>query len=322
MEDLYLAKIDEVRLAIESASTVQEVKTAIDACEAVKVYAQRTKMNSEVRMLLAENIVRAERKLGQMLAAAKAVGQIGTYHGNRHQEKKEVVSGDFLQFKIKDAGISKDLSSRAQRIAAIPAADFDKIVGELKAEGKLTAKRIIQPKSVRERNSSGNPVARRRTSETEVTSDMLSMSAQQKLETAIAQHKKRLEVSFHAEVNARVKEFMEQTLGPQLSKEQAEARRVMDSRKGVMDRKTYRKILACLHPDWVTDPAQKVRYEEAFRLFSALEKRVLDEKNSPTKFTDIPSTAKEWDELRRKATEARKAKRSSRTKADNLSSRG
>lgn len=320
MEDLYLAKIDEVRLAIESASTVQEVKTAIDACEAVKVYAQRTKMNSEVRMLLAENIVRAERKLGQMLVAAKASGQI-----NKTRSLKTgpvVASDDHGGFTIKDAGISKDLSSRAQRIAAIPAADFDKIVGELKAEGKLTAKRIIQPKSVRERNSSGNPVARRRTSETEVTSDMLSMSAQQKIETAIAQHKKRLEVSFHAEVNARVKEFMEQTLGPQLSKEQAEARRVMDSRKGVMDRKTYRKILACLHPDWVTDPVQKVRYEEAFRLFSALEKRVLDEKNSPTRFTDIPSTTKEWDELRRKVAEARKAKRSSRTKADNLSSRG
>jgi hypothetical protein len=98
---------------------------------------------------------------------------------------------------------------------------------------------------------------------------------------------------FHAAVNARVQEFLEQTIMPKLQEEQAEARRVMDARKGIMDRKTYKKIWSCLHPDRVTDPEQKLMYEEAFRLFSILEKRLLDEKDSPTPFVSLPKTPAE-----------------------------
>lgn len=38
----------------------------------------------------------------------------------------------------------------------------------------------------------------------------------------------------------------------------------------VMSRKLHRELRACLHPDWVTDPKQKARYEEATKQFNAL----------------------------------------------------
>lgn len=132
--------------------------------------------------------------------------------------------------------------------------------------------------------------------------------AQQKLELAIRQCKEKLASEFHQAVNARVEEFLEQTIMPKLQEEQNEARRIINSRKGIIDRKTYKKILSCLHPDRVTDSQLKQLYEEAFRLFSVLEKRLLDEKNSPTQFVNIPKTKADWDELKRQAATARKTK--------------
>jgi hypothetical protein len=119
----------------------------------------------------------------------------------------------------------------------------------------------------------------------------------------------KLDAQWNEAVNARVQEFLENTIMPKLQEEQMEARRIMESRKGVMDRKSYKKILSCLHPDRVTDPGQKALYEEAFRLFTVLEKRLLDEKNSPTQFVDFPTTPAQWDELKRQANERKKNKR-------------
>jgi hypothetical protein len=63
---------------------------------------------------MTEYIVRAERKLGEMLKAAKAAGQLNP-GGNR----QSIVDGDDNGPKLADCGISRDLSSRAQKIAAV-----------------------------------------------------------------------------------------------------------------------------------------------------------------------------------------------------------
>jgi hypothetical protein len=147
----------------------------------------------------------------------------------------------------------------------------------------------------------------------DITPDMLSMTAQQKLETAIRQHKQKLAAQYRLDVVAEAKEFLATTIGEQLRKEQKEARRIMESRKGIMKREAYRKILACLHPDrinqFITDPKLRQAYDEAWHLFRALEKLLLNEKESPTEFIGIPKTVAEWDALRRKTSEARKARR-------------
>jgi hypothetical protein len=98
------------------------------------------------------------------------------------------------------------------------------------------------------------------------------------------------------------------TMLPKLEKEQAQARRIIESRQGVMDLKSFKKIRDCLHSDRVIDPVLKPKYDEAFRIFMELEKRLLDEKNSPTEFINFPKTPAEWDELKRKVKEQRKRK--------------
>ena len=96
---------------------------------------------------------------------------------------------------------------------------------------------------------------------------------------------------------------------PQYAKELGELERLISSRKGIMDRITYRKILSCLHPDRVADATLKKRYEEAFRLFTELEKRVLNEKESPTAFRKMPRTYDELMAMKRKVQEERRARR-------------
>src|SRR6185312_7101668 len=137
----------------------------------------------------------------------------------------------------------------------------------------------------------------------------LSLTARQKLDLAIRQHKRKLDAEFHAAVNACVDEFLENTIMPKFQAEQAEARRVMESRKGILDKKAFRKIVECLHSDRVIDPVLKPKYDEAFMIFKGLEKRLLDEKNSPTEFVNFPKTPAEWAELKRQASERRKSKR-------------
>jgi hypothetical protein len=144
----------------------------------------------------------------------------------------------------------------------------------------------------------------------------LSMTAQQKLQAAIAQEKAKLQADFHNRVNARVHEFWHDTFAPLHRKEQSEAMAVMQARKGVMDKLTYRKILACLHterlagllniPHGQLDAGLAERYRDAFNLFTAMEKRLLAEKDSPTSFQNIPGDLGEYMKARRKGPRARK----------------
>jgi hypothetical protein len=284
VEDLSLEKLDEVRLAIATSTTVQEIKGAIDWIRTLKSHVERTqKDNKDTKLRVIEYEVRSERKLGEMLIAAKANGQIT----HAHKGKNLVVPDENNKvFTLKQAGIDRKLSSEAQRIASIPVNDFEKKVTELRESGKLTVKavaRIVQANG--KKPGKGKPVCDTKP------------HCQEK--------------EFYAAVNQRVQQFLEQTIGPKLEEEQAQLREIVQSRKGILNRKAYRKILSCLHPDKVTDPDQKEVYREAFLLFTKMEKLVLDEKESPTEFVSIPKTKVEWEEAKRKAATARKTARPS-----------
>lgn len=142
--------------------------------------------------------------------------------------------------------------------------------------------------------------------------ESLSMSAQEKLKRAISQEKERFHREFEAYkykwLNEKTESYLERLL-PKLKAEQDQAKRIMERREGFMAKQSYRLILSCLHPDWVTDSKQKARYDNAFREFSKLEKFVLNEKDSPTVFTKLPTTL---EELKRQRSENQKAARNAK----------
>lgn len=76
----------------------------------------------------------------------------------------------------------------------------------------------------------------------------LALSAQQKLEAAIRQHKKKLDLEFVETVRLKVLSDTKDRL-EWMKKKEDWANKIIDSHKGIFSRQDYRKILACLHPD-------------------------------------------------------------------------
>jgi len=177
---------------------------------------------------------------------------------------------------------------------------------------EISAEIGIGPRAV---NQALEHVAIKREAEAQIDPATLSMSAQQKLATAIKQHQHKLSAQFHAHVLEEIRKRLEETILPHYRKEQAEAQRIIKARKGVMDKATFNRIRRCLHPDSRQSVSDKI-LAEAFDAFMALEKLLIDEESSPSDLSQpIPSTYQAWEQMKRNATAARRAKRTTNQSA-------
>jgi transposase-like protein len=122
----------------------------------------------------------------------------------------------------------------------------------------------------------------------------LSMSAQEKLEAVMRQEKRKLQAEFERAVQDELKRALNDMVLPQYNKKLAEYQQVIKARKGIMSRATYRMILSWLHPDRVSDSAQKEGITKAFHAFTNLELVLCNEKEMPTNPASIPRNAEEW----------------------------
>jgi N6-adenosine-specific RNA methylase IME4 len=138
--DSALAKIDLAKTALAEAKTLQEVKEIANMAEAARVYAQRSKAGKEVEMYAVEITLLAERRLGEMLKETTknqgANGSVVTGRGRRPVKDDTPT--------LSDLGISKDLSSRAQIIAAIPEEDFLVAIQSKSGNGTLSRSAILK----------------------------------------------------------------------------------------------------------------------------------------------------------------------------------
>jgi hypothetical protein len=134
----------------------------------------------------------------------------------------------------------------------------------------------------------------------------LSLSAQGKLDAAIRQHKRKLDIEFEQRVRDECRKRIEETILPSYNKSKDEYDSFVKSRRGVMTKAEYNLIRACLHPD---NSMTGEKRQKAWDLFSALELAFLDEKNRPTSDFTMPRTYEELMALKREVSEARKAKR-------------
>lgn len=112
--------------AIAEAKSIDEVKDVRNKAEALRCYARQAK-NRQLEIDAAEIRMRAERKLGQIMAAQKEV--VGLHEGGRPKKtgsKSDPVSVATLA----DAGIDKHLADRARKMAAVPEAKYEAAIGE------------------------------------------------------------------------------------------------------------------------------------------------------------------------------------------------
>jgi hypothetical protein len=130
-----LAKYDAACLALQQAAHVDEVLNIRDQAEAMRAYGRQAK-NRELETYAQEIRLRAERKLGALITQQKET--VGLNKGSR-KESVAVVADDRQPPvpTLAEMGISKDLSSRAQKLAAVPDAEFEDQLAEHK--GRLAA---------------------------------------------------------------------------------------------------------------------------------------------------------------------------------------
>lgn len=132
-----LIKYEAACRALAECKSVDEAKEWADKAAAMQAYGRMAK-DKTLEVDAAEIRIRAERRLGEMIAATKADGGLsrgaaGAAGPGRGNKNALATNEDVLQApKLSDAGISYDLSSRAQKLAAVPEAEF---------EAELAAKR-------------------------------------------------------------------------------------------------------------------------------------------------------------------------------------
>ena len=143
-----LIQYERARLALAECKAVDEVKAWADKAAAMQAYGRMAK-DKTLEVDAAEIRLRAERRLGEMIGAQKKDGGLSrgaAGAGVNQHTPKEVRSSVTTAPKLADAGISKDLSSRAQKLAAVPKAEFEAEVGQwrerVSAEGARVSARL------------------------------------------------------------------------------------------------------------------------------------------------------------------------------------
>ena len=144
--------------------------------------------------------------------------------------------------------------------------------------------------------------------EPEITPDMLSMSAQQKFDAAIRQHKRNLDLEFEGRVQSEISQRLDHIILPVWRKKIADAKKIYDVRRSITNKETFNLIVKCLHTD-TRRHIDDATVNEAFVRFMGLEKYLLNEKDSPTPFVGLPTTAAEWEKRKQEATALRRARR-------------
>lgn len=140
-----LVKYEAACRALAECKSVDEAKGWADKAAAMQAYGRMAK-DKTLEVDAAEIRIRAERRLGEMLAATKTEG--GLKPAATLKRGPVVVSKDHgkMQPTLSDAGISKDLSSRAQKLAAVPEHEFESEVGEwrdrVNQEGRRVSARL------------------------------------------------------------------------------------------------------------------------------------------------------------------------------------
>lgn len=144
-----LVRYDAACHALAEAKSVDEVKDVRDKAEAMRAYARQAK-NKALETDAAEIRIRAERRLGQLIEEQKRT--VGLATGGEHGGKRALDGSRSEPSNVRptlaDAGIDKKLSSRAQKLAAVPEAKFDGMVkewrGRIEKENERVTTRLLK----------------------------------------------------------------------------------------------------------------------------------------------------------------------------------
>lgn len=125
---IVLIKTEAARRALAEARSVDEVKDIRDKAEAVRQYAKQAGYGLEMINDAAEIKLRAERKAGELLKGMEK------HPAGRPPENRSQAATD-LPPRLVELGITKDESSRWQRVAKVPEEKFEQHITETRRAG-------------------------------------------------------------------------------------------------------------------------------------------------------------------------------------------
>ncbi len=134
-----LVKYEAACQALAAAKAVDEVKDIHDKAEAMRAYARQAK-NREMEVDAAEIRMRAERRLGELIRTQKET--VGLNVGKRGDRGPRAAPRSDTRPTLAEAGIDKKLSSRAQKLAAVPEEQFEGMIGEWRERGGKENERV------------------------------------------------------------------------------------------------------------------------------------------------------------------------------------
>lgn len=140
-----LLRYDAACKALAEAKAVDEVKDILDKAVALEAYGRQAK-NRELEVDAAEIRFRAERRLGQVETELHREGRI--HRGGRPPEAEPDKTGSKTEqvsvVRLADLGIDRKLSSRAQKLAAVPQAQFEGLLGDLRERVRDETDRVTR----------------------------------------------------------------------------------------------------------------------------------------------------------------------------------
>lgn len=137
-----LVKYDAACRAVAEAASIDEAKGFRDKSEAMRAYAKQAK-NKQLEVQAAEIRIRAERRIGELMAAQRDAGMLSTGAMGSGSNQHEVrVAEEPAPPTLAEAGIDKSLADRARKYAAIPEQEFNGIVSEWKGRVEQENERV------------------------------------------------------------------------------------------------------------------------------------------------------------------------------------
>lgn len=127
---------------------IKTIETGIDylnKVKAIEVWAKAEKKDAELQNMIAEQKIRTQRILGQLLKESEVSKTSGNI--NQYTKNALVETSDQGKPKLSDFGITKDQSSAFQKIAALPEEIFEREIAVAKDESakrvELTTSRVL-----------------------------------------------------------------------------------------------------------------------------------------------------------------------------------
>ena len=137
-ETLALSRYDVACRALAAARAVDDVMEIVAHADAVRVYARQAK-NRQMEIDAAEIRIRAERRLGELMAAQKA--RVGVNSGAAGQGRPKIGGVPNTPPKhdapptLAEAGIDKNLAKRSRSYAAVPTEQFEQLLTDKRQSG-------------------------------------------------------------------------------------------------------------------------------------------------------------------------------------------